>query len=163
MGAATNTVFTVIFCFELCTTQLCTYGNHHIGCYLYLGITSYQCMEATPSLACANKCVFCWRHHKNPVGTEWRWKTDEPSYIVEQAVELHRSMINQMKGVPGVQAERLIEAFTVRHCALSLVGEPIMYPRINEMLKELHSREISSFLVTNAQVCLLLCTLPNHP
>jgi hypothetical protein len=35
--------------------------------------SSYQCMEATPSLACANKCVFCWRHHKNPVGTEWRY------------------------------------------------------------------------------------------
>lgn len=137
--------------------KLCRWTKNQMrgrgGCYKhsFYGITSYQCMEATPSLACANKCVFCWRHHKNPVGTEWRWKTDEPSYIVEQAVELHRSMINQMKGVPGVQAERLIEAFTVRHCALSLVGEPIMYPRINEMLKELHSREISSFLVTNAQ------------
>ena len=60
-------------------------------------------------------------------------------------------MINQMRGVPGVQASRLVEAFTVRHCALSLVGEPIMYPRINELLAELHSRDISSFLVTNAQ------------
>ena len=41
------------------------------GCYkhTFYGITSYQCMEATPSLACANKCVFCWRHHKNPVAT----------------------------------------------------------------------------------------------
>jgi tRNA wybutosine-synthesizing protein 1 len=36
------------------------------GCYkhTFYGITSYQCMEMTPSLACANKCVFCWRHHK---------------------------------------------------------------------------------------------------
>ena len=47
-------------------------------------------------------------------------------------------MINEMRGVPGVQTERLTEAFTVKHCALSLVGEPIMYPRINEMLAELH-------------------------
>lgn len=39
----------------------------------------------------------------------------------------------------------------MRHCALSLVGEPIMYPRINEMVRELHDRRISSFLVTNAQ------------
>ena len=45
------------------------------GCYkhTFYGIASYQCMEATPSLACANKCVFCWRHHKNPVGTSWRY------------------------------------------------------------------------------------------
>jgi len=30
------------------------------GCYkhTFYGITSYQCMEMTPSLACANKCVF---------------------------------------------------------------------------------------------------------
>jgi tRNA wybutosine-synthesizing protein 1 len=55
-------------------------------------------------------------------------------------------MINEMRGVPGVQADRLQEAFTVRHCALSLVGEPIMYPRINEMLQQLHQRDISSFL-----------------
>eukprot|EP01032_Pedospumella_encystans_P021473 gene21473-24358_t len=123
------------------------------GCYKhsFYGITSYQCMEATPSLACANKCVFCWRHHKNPVGTEWRWKEDAPDMIVSEAVRLHQGMINEMRGVPGVQSERLTEAFTVKHCALSLVGEPIMYPRINEMLSALHAREISSFMVTNAQ------------
>lgn len=123
------------------------------GCYKhsFYGITSYQCMEATPSLACANKCVFCWRHHKNPVGTEWRWKTDPPSIIVDQAIEEHRGMVNQMKGVPGVVPERYQEAFTVRHCALSLVGEPIMYPHINEMLHLLHDRKISTFMVTNAQ------------
>ena len=39
----------------------------------------------------------------------------------------------------------------VRHCALSLVGEPIMYPHINKLVSELHKRRISTFLVTNAQ------------
>jgi wyosine [tRNA(Phe)-imidazoG37] synthetase (radical SAM superfamily)/flavodoxin len=123
------------------------------GCYKhsFYGITSYQCMEATPSLACANKCVFCWRHHKNPVGTEWRWKEDDPAMIVEEAVGLHQTMVNEMRGVPGVLQDRLEEAFTPRHCALSLVGEPIMYPKINEMVKELHDRRISTFLVTNGQ------------
>lgn len=36
--------------------------------FAFYGIHSHRCMEATPSLACANKCVFCWRHHSNPVG-----------------------------------------------------------------------------------------------
>ena len=80
-----------------------------------------------------------------------RWKEDEPSFIVDEAIGLHRNMINQMKGVPGVQPERLKEAFTVKHCALSLVGEPIMYPRINELVQSLHDKDISTFLVTNAQ------------
>ena len=32
------------------------------GCYKhsFYGIDSHRCMESTPSLACANKCVFCW-------------------------------------------------------------------------------------------------------
>lgn len=108
-------------------------------------------MEATPSLACANKCVFCWRHHTNPVGTEWKWNLDEPELIVEGALKSHYAMVNQFKGVPGVQKERLIEGSTARHCALSLVGEPIMYPKINAFVKLLHEKGISTFLVTNAQ------------
>ncbi|KAJ3106970.1 S-adenosyl-L-methionine-dependent tRNA 4-demethylwyosine synthase [Phlyctochytrium planicorne] len=87
----------------------------------------------------------------NPVGREWRWKIDDPHMIVEEAIEKHRGMINEFKGAPGVKPERLQEAFTVKHCALSLVGEPIMYPHINAFLQDLHEREISSFLVTNAQ------------
>lgn len=54
-------------------------------------------------------------------------------------------------GVPGVKAERFEEAMNVQHCALSLVGEPIMYPEINEFIELLHGKGISSFLVTNAQ------------
>lgn len=62
----------------------------------------YRCMEATPSLACANKCVFCWRHHTNPVGKNWQWKMDDPLVIVNTAIDLHTKMIKQMKGVPGM-------------------------------------------------------------
>ncbi|KAG0198482.1 S-adenosyl-L-methionine-dependent tRNA 4-demethylwyosine synthase [Mortierella sp. GBA30] len=117
----------------------------------FYGIQSHLCMETTPSLACANKCVFCWRHHTNPVGTEWRWKVDEPEFILEGALENHYGMLKQLKGVPGVRADRFVEATQVKHCALSLVGEPIFYPHINEFVKLLHKKRISSFLVTNAQ------------
>ncbi|XP_057364640.1 S-adenosyl-L-methionine-dependent tRNA 4-demethylwyosine synthase TYW1-like [Daphnia carinata] len=123
------------------------------GCYkhTFYGIESHRCMETTPSLACANKCVFCWRHHSNPVGTEWRWKMDPAEFILEGALEQHGKMINQFKGVPGVQPDRLVEGMSPVHCALSLVGEPIMYPEINRFLRMLHEKKISSFLVTNAQ------------
>lgn len=59
-------------------------------------------------------------------------------------------MVKQARGIPGVKAHRMAEALDIRHCALSLVGEPIMYPHINEMIGYLHERGISSFLVTNA-------------
>ncbi|XP_066491310.1 S-adenosyl-L-methionine-dependent tRNA 4-demethylwyosine synthase TYW1-like isoform X2 [Tiliqua scincoides] len=123
------------------------------GCYkhTFYGIESHRCMETTPSLACANKCIFCWRHHTNPVGTAWRWKMDQPKMILQEALENHQSLIKQCRGVPGVRGDRLEEGMVVKHCALSLVGEPIMYPEINQFLKLLHHRNISSFLVTNAQ------------
>lgn len=44
--------------------KLCRWTKHQLrgrgGCYkhTFYGITSYQCMEATPSLACANKCEY---------------------------------------------------------------------------------------------------------
>ena len=138
--------------------KLCRWTKHQLrgrgGCYKHTcyGIVSYQCMEATPSLACANKCVFCWRHHKNPVGTKWRWKKDEPDVIVEQAIERHRKMIHSAKGVPGVKMDRWMAAKRgPKHCALSLVGEPIMYPDINALLTLLDHKGVSTFLVTNAQ------------
>ncbi|OEL34423.1 S-adenosyl-L-methionine-dependent tRNA 4-demethylwyosine synthase [Dichanthelium oligosanthes] len=123
------------------------------GCYKhsFYGIESHRCMEATPSLACANKCVFCWRHHTNPVGKSWKWKMDDPLDIVNAAIDQHTKMVKQMKGVPGVKPEKLEEGLSPRHCALSLVGEPIMYPEINALVDELHRRHISTFLVTNAQ------------
>ena len=137
--------------------KLCRWTKHHTrgrgGCYkhTFYGISSMNCMEATPSLACANKCVFCWRHHKNPVGTSWKWEMDPADQIVREAVDLHTNLIKQLKGVPGVTEEAHKAAMTVKHCALSLVGEPIMYPQINELITELHARRISTFLVTNAQ------------
>ncbi|KAI9280586.1 hypothetical protein BC943DRAFT_283130 [Umbelopsis sp. AD052] len=117
----------------------------------FYGIQSHLCSESTPSLACSNKCVFCWRHHTNPVGKTWRWKVDDPEFIVQGVLENHYKMIKQLKGVPGVKADRFQEAFNVKHCALSLVGEPIFYPHINEFVQKLHERKISTFLVTNAQ------------
>lgn len=108
-------------------------------------------METTPSLSCSNKCVFCWRHGTNPVSTTWRWQVDPPDLIFAGAKEGHYKKIKMMRGVPGVRAERFEEAMRIRHCALSLVGEPIFYPRINEFLALLHGEHISSFLVCNAQ------------
>ena len=123
------------------------------SCYKrsFYGIASHRCMEATPALSCSNKCVFCWRHGTNPVGTTWRWQTDPPNTILAGALDAHVRKIKSLRGVPGVRAERFAEAMDVRHCALSLVGEPIFYPHINELLAMLHAKKISTFLVCNAQ------------
>ncbi len=80
---------------------------------------------------------------------------DEPEFIVNGAMQNHLDMIRQFQGAPGVLPERLREAQRIRHCALSLVGEPIMYPEINKVLDLLHARGISTFLVSVARWLLL--------
>lgn len=54
-----------------------------------------------------NTCTF------SAVGREWRWKMDDPLTIVCGAIDNHVKMINEYKGVPGVQAARLQEGFQV--------------------------------------------------
>jgi tRNA wybutosine-synthesizing protein 1 len=132
------------------------------GCYKHTmyGITSYRCMEMTPSMACANKCTFCWRDYRNPVATEFNFVQDPPDWIVREAIARHTQMIRTLRGVPGVEPDRYQEALQPRHCALSLVGEPIIYPAIGKLLEELHSRHISSFLVSNAQFPDKMAALP---
>ncbi|EPY23622.1 tRNA wybutosine-synthesizing protein 1 [Strigomonas culicis] len=123
------------------------------GCYKWTmyGIRSHQCMEATPSMACANNCVFCWRHNTNPTAAEWRWQVDDPKDIVEGMLATQKTLINGVRGMPGVTEEGLAEALNPRHCALSLVGEPVLYPYVNEFLGLLHAKGISTFLVNNGQ------------
>ena len=77
-------------------------------------------------------------------------QVNEPGDLIAGFEEKHLEMIKAMRGVPGVLPERFAEASkSVKHCALSLVGEPIIYPRINEMLTGLHRKGISTFMVTN--------------
>ena len=64
-----------------------------------------------------------------------------------------------------MKAERIVEGMQAQHCALSLVGEPIMYPKINTIVELLHQKGISTFLVTNAQfpdAIRYVVSLPHH-
>lgn len=132
------------------------------GCYkhTFYGIASHRCMEHTPNVSCANKCIFCWRNHINPVALDWKFDQDDPERILEESLAKHYETIEQQCLSPNALEPRKAEARQVQHCALSLVGEPVAYPRIAEFLAALHRRRISSFLVTNGQFPAALRALP---
>merc|ERR1712187_383766 len=83
-----------------------------------------------------------------------------PEAILEESLAKHYRTIEKQCLSPNSLEHRKAEARQVRHCALSLVGEPVAYPRIAEFLALLHSRRISSFLVTNGQYPDALRRLP---
>lgn len=39
-----------------------------------------------------------YRHHTNPVGTEWKWPMDSPQKIVQEALTHHYQMIKEYRG-----------------------------------------------------------------
>eukprot|EP00443_Scrippsiella_acuminata_P097577 CAMPEP_0115573790 /NCGR_PEP_ID=MMETSP0272-20121206/1188_1 /TAXON_ID=71861 /ORGANISM="Scrippsiella trochoidea, Strain CCMP3099" /LENGTH=519 /DNA_ID=CAMNT_0003008481 /DNA_START=193 /DNA_END=1750 /DNA_ORIENTATION=+ len=88
----------------------------------------------------------------NPVATSWEFQTDDPEWIVRESVRNHLDLIKDTATSPyALPDRRILEARTPRHAALSLVGEPVLYPRRKEYIAELHKRRISTFLVTNGQ------------
>ena len=123
------------------------------GCYkfVFYGIRSHQCLQMTTSMFCASRCTFCWRGTKAPVSKEWYGPVDEPEHIINHAIDAHLGLLEGFNGNPKSNKVFNSQKDHVRHVALSLTGEPITYPKINEILKAFHAREISTFLVTNAQ------------
>ena len=61
------------------------------------------------------------------------------------------SLLTGFGGSEGADPEVYKESHDVKHVALSLSGESLCYPKINELIDEFHKRKITTFLVTNAQ------------
>ncbi len=123
------------------------------GCYKYVfyGIRSHQCLQMTTSMFCASRCKFCWRGLKAPVSKEWYGPIDSPEHIINHAIDAHVGLLQGFKGSKTGDKKNISQMENIRHVALSLTGEPISYPLINEIIKAFHKRKISTFLVTNAQ------------
>ena len=123
------------------------------GCYKhsFYGISSHQCMEATPAVACANRCTFCWRSDSHPVSMKWKFYVDSPEEILNGMLNAHSSLVKQLKGADVDPVAFKEASGPPKHAALSLVGEPVWYPNINELVDMLHKKRISTFLVTNGQ------------
>ncbi len=125
------------------------------GCYkfLFYGIRSHQCLQMTTSMFCASRCKFCWRGQKAPVSEEWYGPIDSPEHIINYSIEEHLKLLTGFDGmgVENTNKTAREERDNIKHVALSLTGEPITYPHINEILQAFHKRRISTFLVTNAQ------------
>ncbi|MCF3653002.1 MAG: 4-demethylwyosine synthase TYW1 [Aigarchaeota archaeon] len=121
------------------------------NCYKgWYGIRSHRCLQMTPSLQyCNMMCIFCWRHHTinrvTGVGGEW----DRPEDILDGLIREQRQLLSGFKGNPIVDRKLFDEAMEPRHVAISLDGEPTIYPYLADMVKLVKSRGMTAFLVTN--------------
>lgn len=119
-------------------------------CQFY-GIHTWQCVQMSPTHLCDHRCVFCWRDTKYAYPS-WQGPVDNPKDIVDGCIKEHVKYLLGFCGNPNVDKKRLEEMKNPKHFAISLTGEPTMYPRLPELIQELTRRNLTSFLVTNGTI-----------
>lgn len=139
-------------------------------CYkcLWYGIESHRCIQMTPVVAwCWNRCLHCWRLQPEDIGMEWDETRppviDDPEVLVEESIIEFRKIISGFKGNPHVDPKMYEEAMHPNQAAISLTGEPILYPRIGELIREYKKRGFSTFLVTHGPRPDVLASLEEEP
>lgn len=80
-----------------------------------------------------------------PTIKEW----DDPETIVHGCIDAQMKLISGFKGSLTTNLEKFEESEKPKHAAISLIGEPTLYPRLPELISEFHKEGMTTFLVTN--------------
>lgn len=125
----------------------------------------------TPALNyCTLRCRFCWRVQSGDKQS-LKWdetaasKWEDPDQIVESCIETQARILSGYMGNAKAKADRvkLMEALRPRHAAISLAGEPALYPYLGELIRSFHKRGFTTFLVSNGTVPEALTELGEEP
>src|SRR3989344_2768750 len=124
----------------------------------FYGIKSHLCCQMSPWLACENHCIHCWR----PIELDFNKliknrEIDSPSEIIDECIKAQRKLLSgfnidknsKKKQLSKANMKKYLEAQEPMHFAISLSGEPTLYPQVGELISELRKRGKTSFLVTN--------------
>ena len=143
------------------TVELCHWTKKSFkgeeSCYKhkFYGISTHQCMEFSPAgMYCENRCVYCWRPMEFYDSLEMNPENvAEPQDIVTKLMAEREKLIMGHYGDPKSITKKLDESLLPAHYAISLSGEPTMYPKLPQLIKYLKTLPAtkSIFLVTNGQ------------
>ncbi len=115
----------------------------------FYGIESHRCLQMSPAIdSCNLHCRFCWRNQgweNDAVMPEY----DDPELLLDRSIGAQRRILSGFKGDASISVDRWTESQSPKHIAISLTGEPTLYPKMNRFLEICHERGITTFLVTN--------------
>lgn len=143
---------------------------HDRTCYKqkFYGIKSHQCLQMTPSvLHCTMCCIFCWRAQSGDHDLRWdetrlpEW--GDPEDIIEGCIREQKRILSGYKANSKADQKKCLEAVTAKHAAISLAGEPTLYPHLDGLIKGFHRRGFTTFLVSNGTVPETLSSLSEEP
>lgn len=129
----------------------------------FYGIESHRCLQMAPAVPnCQQKCEFCWRD-LSYTQTQWEGEYDDPKTIIDEAVKAQNNLLCGFFGNDKANKEKLEESKTPTNAAISLAGEPMLYPEIDELIAEFNRRNFTTFVVSNGQCVDKLKNLENEP
>ena len=137
---------------------------HGRPCYKeeFYGIQSHRCLQMTPAVnVCNFRCLFCWRFH-GMSGFEGS-KYPEPEQLLEKCLEEQKLLVSGFKGDQRCDQALWDEARAPNQVAISLSGEPLLYPVLGEFIELCKKRGMTTFLVTNGAVPKALENLSSMP
>jgi len=137
----------------------------------FYGIPSHRCVQMSPALVyCDQACRWCWRVMAEEIGIVFNElllpSIDEPEVIVENSIEEQRRILSGYKDlvIKGVVDKRKYEqALNPNQAAISLSGEPTLYPRLGELIAAYKRRDFTALLVTNGTFPDRLASLEEEP
>jgi len=130
--------------------QKLIYGR---SCYKeeFYGIECHRCLQMTPSVnVCNFRCLFCWRYHG--MSGFGYGKRIEPEELLEKCMAEQRLLVSGFKGDNRCDPKLWDEAREPNQVAISLSGEPTLYPELGEFIELCKRRGMTTFLVTNGSV-----------
>ena len=134
----------------------------------FYGIKSHRCLQMSPSVFhCTLRCSFCWRAQSGDHDLRWdetrlpKW--DDPEDIIEGCFREQRRILTGYKATPNANQKKRVEALTPKHVAISLTGEPTLYPHLDGLIRGFHRRGFTTFLVSNGTVPEALSNLSEEP
>ena len=68
--------------------------------------------------------------------TQWDGEYDDPKTIIDEAIEAQNNLLCGFFGNDKANKEKLEESKTPTNAAISLAGEPMLYPEIDELIAE---------------------------
>ena len=128
------------------------------ACYKqkFYGIECHSCMEFSPAVMwCQENCSFCWRPMEFMKNVEIKEdEVDSPKEIVDTLLKKREQLLSGFNVNHGADIKKLEQAKIPSHFAISLSGEPTMYPHLDKIVGYLKTfpKTKSIFIVTNAQI-----------
>lgn len=114
----------------------------------FYGITCHRCLQMTPILpACNLRCTHCWRDHRY-FSPRIDYNLLSADQIVSGTLKAQRELLTGLGGTKH-SVQHLRQAMKPTNAAISLDGEPTLYPKLPELIEGYHKIGMTTFLVTN--------------